>query len=78
VCEEVFLLLIRKMTDAKIEQHTNIIFLAILKKPPPKRTGCYVKFMEKIPYHEHMSLNGTEGFQEEEKMWKMTNDLLVQ
>jgi hypothetical protein len=34
--------------------------------------------MEKIPYHEHMSLTGTEGFQEEEKMWKMTNDLVIQ
>jgi hypothetical protein len=33
--------------------------------------------MEKIPYHEHVSLNGTEGFWEEEKMWKM-NDVVVQ
>jgi hypothetical protein len=32
VCEEVFLLLVRKMTDAKIEQRTNIRFLAKLKK----------------------------------------------
>jgi hypothetical protein len=32
VCEEVFLLLIRKMTDTKIEQRTNITFLAKLKK----------------------------------------------
>jgi hypothetical protein len=32
VCEEVFLLLIRKMTDTKIEQRTNIKFLAKLKK----------------------------------------------
>jgi hypothetical protein len=62
VCEEVFLLLVRKMTDTKIEQRTNIKFLAKLKKPLPKRTSHYVKFMEKIPYHEHMSLNGTEGF----------------
>jgi hypothetical protein len=32
VCEEVFLLLVRKMTDTKIEQRTNIKFLAKLKK----------------------------------------------
>jgi hypothetical protein len=32
VCEEVFLLLVRKMTDTNIEQHTNIKFLAKLKK----------------------------------------------
>jgi hypothetical protein len=32
VCEEVFLLLVRKMTDTKIEQRTNINFLAKLKK----------------------------------------------
>jgi hypothetical protein len=31
VCEEVFLLLVRKMTDTKIEQRTNIKFLAKLK-----------------------------------------------
>jgi hypothetical protein len=31
VCEEVFLLLVRKMTDTKIER-TNIKFLAKLKK----------------------------------------------
>jgi hypothetical protein len=34
--------------------------------------------MEEIPYREHVSLNGTEGFKEEEKMRKMTNDLVVQ
>jgi hypothetical protein len=32
VCEEVLLLLIRKMTDTKIEQRANIKFLAKLKK----------------------------------------------
>jgi hypothetical protein len=32
VCDEVFLLLVRKMTDTKIEQRTNIKFLAKLKK----------------------------------------------
>jgi hypothetical protein len=32
VCEEVFLLLVRRMTDTKIEQRTNIKFLAKLKK----------------------------------------------
>jgi hypothetical protein len=36
VCEEVFLLLIRKMTDTKIEQRTNIKFLAKLKKTATK------------------------------------------
>jgi hypothetical protein len=32
VCEEVFLLLIRKMTDTKIEQRINTKFLAKLNK----------------------------------------------
>jgi hypothetical protein len=32
VCEEVFLLLIRKKTDTKTEHSTNIKFLAKLKK----------------------------------------------
>jgi hypothetical protein len=32
VCEEVFLLLVRKITDTKIEQRINIKFLAKLKK----------------------------------------------
>jgi hypothetical protein len=62
VCEEAFLLLIRKMTDTKIEQRTNTKFLAKLKKTTTETYQLFVKFMEKIPYHEHMSLNGTEGF----------------
>jgi hypothetical protein len=36
VCEEVFLLLVRKMTDTKIEQRTNIKFLAKQKKTATK------------------------------------------
>jgi hypothetical protein len=36
VCRGVFLLLVRKMTDTKIEQHTNIKFLAKLKKTTTK------------------------------------------
>jgi hypothetical protein len=36
VCEEVFLLLVRKITDTKIEQRTNIKFLAKLKKAVTK------------------------------------------
>jgi hypothetical protein len=36
VCVEVFLLLVRKMTDTKIEQRTNIKFLSKLKKTATK------------------------------------------
>jgi hypothetical protein len=36
VCEEVFLLLVRKITDTSIKQRTNIKFLAKLKKTPTK------------------------------------------
>jgi hypothetical protein len=36
VCEEVFLLLVKKMTDTKIEQRTNIKVLAKLKKTATK------------------------------------------
>jgi hypothetical protein len=32
MCENMFLLLVRKMTDTKIEQHTDIKFLSKLKK----------------------------------------------
>jgi hypothetical protein len=54
VSEEVFLLLVRKMTDTKIEQRTNIKFLAKLKNTA---TETY-----QLLRHEHVSLNGTEGF----------------
>jgi len=34
--------------------------------------------IEKTPHNELMRVNSTRGFQKQERMWKMTNDLAVQ
>jgi hypothetical protein len=46
----------------KIEQRTNIKFLAKLKKTATETYQLLREVMENIPYHERVSLNGTEGF----------------
>jgi hypothetical protein len=78
VCEEVFLLLVRKMTDTKIEQCTNIKFLAKLKKTA---TEMYQLLREVCGED---TLSRTRVFERHRRFlggreeWKMTNDLVVQ
>jgi len=43
-----------------------------------KNWVCYVRYMEKTPYQEHMCFNGTRSFRKEEKVWKMTHNHSVQ
>jgi len=54
----------------KKEQWVNIIFLVKLEKTA-------IETFSLTPYQELVCLNGTRGFQEKERMWKMMNELPV-
>jgi hypothetical protein len=61
VGEEMFLLLVRKMTNTKIEQRTNIKFFAKLRKTATKTYQLLREVYGEDTHPDNVSLNGTEG-----------------